>query len=110
MQTDRGTNGSNLGAAVRHQVWCTFRVGSGDGSKGAEGKQSGGSVRNTRRLLEGVATGGKAQEGTSKETVGDLGEIGEVDVQVWDPTGRTHMGNNGPHTERDGGIPGYWNC
>ena len=53
----------------------------GDGSKGDEGRQNGGPIRNSRRRLEGVSTGGNTQEGTSKETVGYLGEIIIVDSQ-----------------------------
>ena len=53
-------------------------------------------------------TGDNAQEGTGEETVEDIGEISIADVQGQDPTGGAHMGNNGPHPEREGGVLGYW--
>ena len=81
MQTARGTEVSNLGAEVVHRGWYTYGVGSGDRSKGYEGRQSWGSVGNARRILEGVATGGNAQEGTGEETIGDLGEISIADAR-----------------------------
>ena len=53
--------------------------------------------------------GGYAQEGSSENTVGALGEISTVDFRGRDPTGRACVGDNVPHLKREGEIPVYYN-
>ena len=65
--------------------------------RGMMGGRAGGVVRNERRRLEEMATGGNVQEGTGEDKVGALGDIGTSDVQGRDPTGGARMGDNGTH-------------
>ena len=53
-----------------------------------------------RRILEGIATGGNAQEGNGVKKVGDLGKIGT------EPTREACMGDNGPNPERERRLRG----
>ena len=51
--------------------------------------------------------GGKAQEGTSEDTVGADGEMSTAEFLRRDRTGGSRMGDNGPHPKTEGGLSGY---
>ena len=73
-----------------------------------KGGRAGGDVGHARRILEGLATGGNAQEGIGEETVVDCGDISIADFWIREPTGGARMGDNGPHPKREGGVLWYW--
>ena len=49
-----------------------------------------------------MAALGNAQEGSSEEKVGAIGETGIADVLGQDPIEGFPMGDNGPHPKREG--------
>ena len=51
---------------------------------------------------------GNAQEGSSEDKVGAIGEIGTADVRGRDPTGGSCMSDNVPRPEMGGGGLVYW--
>ena len=58
--------------------------------------------------LEGLDTGGNAQEEAGEETVVDSGEASTLDFRGREPTVVDRMGDNGNHPERERGVLGYW--
>ena len=55
-----------------------------------------------------MATVGNVQEEAGEDKVVALGEISKSDIRGRYPTGKANMGNNVPHLEREGVVPGYW--
>ena len=55
-----------------------------------------------------MVPGGQAVEGSIWEKVGYCGDNSAGDVQGWDSSGGDRLGNNGPTSEREGGVQGHW--
>ena len=63
-------------------------------------------IDHTLKIIEGLAKGCNAQEGTGEETVGAGGDISTAYFPVRDPTGGSRMGDKGPIPKMGGGGGG----
>ena len=71
---------------------------------GDESREIRRSVRHDIRVIEGVAQGGQAREGASREKVGAGGAACSDDVQGQYGASGDSVGEDGPHPKIEGGL------